>query len=289
MGKEAISPAAIRPRATNIEFKPGVPAERVFPNGTIIQVITRAFDRPGVGPTERHEAAHVVGAGGEIYSATIIPSGDALGSTRPKVMTRASAAAGAAIGDYRGARWDLFLVEYFLGGNKQGAIAEASAALSGMEEELYQVARMLKIHLTIGPEEVKRAYQIADNIKNGVYSAEIRVQLPTGEIRSMQIQSNNHLVEVHKNLFEFQNEFASARRGAQASDMHKPAPRSIVFVDKEPAALPGETTTTRRSAYRIISEQRPEQTTNNDIEQKDQADLVLVREEIEEIKKEQLN
>ena len=69
---------------------------KTLESGTIVRARSGEARRSIPGPVAEHEAAHVVAAG-KIVSATIIPSGDALGTTQPVKMTAQAAAAAWAV------------------------------------------------------------------------------------------------------------------------------------------------------------------------------------------------
>jgi hypothetical protein len=118
------------------------------------------------GKTAKHESAHVLVAG-EIVSATIIPSGDALGSTRPARMTAAAAAAAAADG-HDGYGWDKIVSEYYLGVPFEQAKNGASAILSGRDLEKMAIAASLEANGTIFQHDVDEAYRLADKVRKGL-------------------------------------------------------------------------------------------------------------------------
>ena len=85
-------------------------ASQTREDGTVVNVRKIELNRPIPGSVAEHEAAHVVAAG-NIVSATIIPSGEALGTTQPVKLTAAAAAAAEAMG-HDGTGWDMFLTEH---------------------------------------------------------------------------------------------------------------------------------------------------------------------------------
>lgn len=143
--------------------------------------------RPIPGETAMHEAAHVVAAG-RIEYATIIPSGDALGTTKPTKMTAASAAAPESLG-HHGTGWDMYLTEHILGVAPGTAKAAARAALSGREEEMYEVAAILQKKKTIVQGDVEDARTNVINNRFGIHPVEVTITLPNGEINTSKTQS----------------------------------------------------------------------------------------------------
>ena len=135
--------------------------------------------RPIPGTTAEHEAIHVVAAG-EIVFATIIPSGNALGTAQPVRMTAASAAAPEAMG-YDGTGWDMFVVKHILGVNPETAKAAARLALRGKEKEVKEVATLLQERGTIGQPDVREARQTVRKRSMGIFPAEVTIKNPDGE------------------------------------------------------------------------------------------------------------
>ena len=149
-------------------------ATKTLEDGTIITVRKIETPRPKPGDTSRHESYHVVAAG-EIVSATIIPSGDALGTTIPVKMTAAAAAAPEAMG-HSGTGWDMYLTEHVLGVDPGSAKAAARSALSGRYEEVEEVAIVLEQKGTIYQFDVQRARQNVIDKRNGIFDAEVEIR-----------------------------------------------------------------------------------------------------------------
>lgn len=161
-------------------------------SGFSIRVRNIDISRPTPGPVAQHEAAHVVAAG-EIHSATIIPRGDALGTTTPKVMTAAAAGAAAARG-HRGVGWDLFLAKHAFGADADSAIAQGRAALSGKEDEVEEVATILQERGTIDQSHVYQARENVRKRRDGVHPVEVYIKSTHGELRVYQAESHRDKV-----------------------------------------------------------------------------------------------
>ncbi|OGM11861.1 hypothetical protein A2Z22_01410 [Candidatus Woesebacteria bacterium RBG_16_34_12] len=149
------------------------PVRKTLENGISIFAKKIITPRPIPGSVAEHEAAHVVAAG-EIISASIIPTGDALGTTRPVKMTAVAAAAAAALG-YDGTGWDLFLTEYVLGVDPNSAKEAARSVLSGKGEEIEEVATLLQERGTIDQTDVNEAEQNIIDRKEGVFPVEVTI------------------------------------------------------------------------------------------------------------------
>jgi hypothetical protein len=173
-----------------------------------------AFGPSGI--TANHEAAHVVASKGKIRRATIIPRGDALGSTEPEVMTPAAAAAAAADG-HSGTSWDEFLTERYLGVPFGQAKAAARAELSGKEFEKQAVASTLQKKGTIFQADVDEAYRLADKAKKGIGTVEVTLIDNSGkktQYRSESTKSVSQIVnkleadeKIEQIMDEFEREF----------------------------------------------------------------------------------
>lgn len=156
---------------------------------TVSKIINRL---PIAGSVANHEAAHIVVAG-TIRRATIIRSGNALGTTEPVKMTAAAAAAAAAMG-YGGFGWDKFLTENYLGVAFESAKAQARAKLKGREEVRQEIATLLQIRKTIGQTDVDEAYENVRLRRNGIYPVEIKVFYKKGPIRRYTAKSYHEQV-----------------------------------------------------------------------------------------------
>lgn len=148
-------------------------------------ITARKIEAPRVipGSVAEHEAAHVVAAG-EIVSATIIPKGDALGTTQPVKMTAATAAAAEALG-HTGTGWDMFLTEHVLGVDPGTAKAAARSALSGKDEELLEVATLLEERKTISQRDVEEARKNIIKRRQGIFEVEIEIRMPGEKMQSL--------------------------------------------------------------------------------------------------------
>lgn len=149
---------------------------KILEDGTTITARKIETQRPKPQGTASHEAAHAVAAG-EIVYATIIPSGDALGTTQPVKMTAAAAAAPDALG-HSGTGWDMFLTEHMLGVDPGTARSAARSALSGRYEEIEEVATLLQERKTIGQRDMKEARQNIKDRTNGIFEAEVEILKP---------------------------------------------------------------------------------------------------------------
>lgn len=167
---------------------------RAFDNGTTISA--SKLERPRKIPSSvaKHEAAHVVAAG-EIVMATIIPSGDALGRTQPVKMTAAAAAAAEALG-HDGTGYDMYLTEHILGVDPGVAKSAARSALSGRDEEIYEVATLLEERGTIGQSDVKEAKQNVCDRRQGIFPVEIRISTPEGKTARFTAKTFRHEVKI---------------------------------------------------------------------------------------------
>ena len=168
--------------------------ERTFEDGTTVSARKVEAKRPTPGPVAQHEATHVIAAG-KIVSATIIPSGDALGTTQPVKMTAAAAAAAEASG-HDGTGWDMYLTEHILGVDPGVAKSAARIALSGKEEELQEVATMLQERGTIGQTDVKQARQNVSDRNQGIFPIEVEIITPDGQRRSITTKSFRNEINI---------------------------------------------------------------------------------------------
>lgn len=160
---------------------------KTLEGGTTITARKIETPRPFPGSVAEHEAAHVVAAG-EIVSATIIPSGDTLGTTQPVKMTATAAAAAEALG-HSGTGWDMYLTEYVLGVDPGTAKAAARSALSGRDEEIFEVATLLEERKTIGQSDVDEARQNIIERRQGIFAVEVEIGEPGKKIRSFPTKS----------------------------------------------------------------------------------------------------
>lgn len=150
--------------------------------GFKVSVRKIVVNEPNPGPTDYHEAAHVVVAE-EIDWAKSTPDGRALGVTKPKRMTAAVAGAAAAMG-HGGVGWDLYVVaERGLGVDASSAIAQGAAALSGKGDEVKEVAILLKQHGTIYQSHVHEARNNVRKHREGIHPVEVLVSSPHGGIK----------------------------------------------------------------------------------------------------------
>lgn len=169
-------------------------ATTTLEDGTEVDAAIIEESRPTPGPVAEHEAAHVVAAG-QIVSATIIASGDALGSTTPVVMTPAAAAAAEAIGS-SGTDWDMFLVEEVMGVSRGSAIAAASSALSGQGELRHEVAVTMQELGTIGQSHVERAKQRVKERSLGIFPISLVIISADGQKREVTTKSFRNEVRI---------------------------------------------------------------------------------------------
>src|SRR3990167_6283790 len=154
-------------------------AIRTFEDGTAVSAHKVEVKRPIPSPVAEHESAHVVAAG-KIVSATIIPSGDVLGTTRRVKMTAAAAAAAEALG-CSGTGYDMFIAEHVLGVDSGVAKSAARSALSVKGEELYEVATLLQERRTIGQSDVEEARQNVEDRAQGIFPVQIYILPPGGK------------------------------------------------------------------------------------------------------------
>ncbi|OGD89847.1 hypothetical protein A3D07_02890 [Candidatus Curtissbacteria bacterium RIFCSPHIGHO2_02_FULL_42_15] len=153
---------------------------KTLESGATVTVERLEAKRPIPCSVAKHEAAHVVAAG-KIVSATIIPSGEVLGETRPVHLTASSAAAAAAMG-YEGFGWDKLLTVDYLGVDWETAKAAARADLSGRADEMYEVATILQERGTIGQSDVEEARQNVKNRSEGIFPVQVNVLPPEGKV-----------------------------------------------------------------------------------------------------------
>jgi hypothetical protein len=165
----------------------GIGSTRKFENGFSVSVRKIECPRQIPGSVAKHEAAHVI-ASRKIISATIIPSGNALGTTVPEKMTPAAAAAADALG-YDGTGWDMHLCEHYLRVSPGIARAAAKKELSGQEEEMFEVASILEERKTIGQKEVEEARENVRRKRRGIHVVEVQIFSPQGNVRSFNAES----------------------------------------------------------------------------------------------------
>ena len=167
---------------------------KTLESGTIVRARSGEARRSIPGPVAKHEAAHVVAAG-KIVSATIIPSGDALGTTQPVKMTAAAAAAAEALG-CNGTGHDMFITEHVLGVDPSVAKSAARSALSGKSEEMYEVATLLQERRTIGQSDVDEARQNVKDRNQGIFPIEVEIITPDGQRRSITARSFRNEINI---------------------------------------------------------------------------------------------
>jgi hypothetical protein len=184
-----------------LDLSSGARAVKEHEGGVTIRVKKIEIIRPRPGSTAQHEAAHVV-ASGKIKSATIIPSGNALGTTIPEVMTAAGAAAAAAMG-HDGVGWDLFVTEQMLGVDEQTAKAKARQALSGKQEEMNEVAIILEERKTISQSDVEEARENVKRRRSGIFPVEVEISSLRGKTICFSVESINSQVQIKDDLIEF--------------------------------------------------------------------------------------
>ncbi len=146
--------------------------------------------------TANHEAKHVVAAG-EIEEASIVPRGNALGITRPKVLTAAAAAAPAADG-HDGYGWDKRITVTYLGVNWESALSMGRQALAGKTRLVGLIAAQLDRKGTIYQTDVDKAKQKFEDENNGMYYAFVRIISSDGKIRLIQKKTYQHELKINK-------------------------------------------------------------------------------------------
>ena len=169
-------------------------ATRTFEDGTTVSARKVEVKRPIPGSVAKHESAHVVAAG-KIVSATIIPSGDALGTTQPVKMTAVAAVAAEALG-HDGTGWDMFLTEHILRVDPSVAKSAAQSALSGKSEEMYEVATLLQERSTIGQSDVEEARRNVKKRNQGIFPIEVEIVTPDGRRRSITTKSFRNEIKI---------------------------------------------------------------------------------------------
>ena len=168
--------------------------------GVVIRVQKIEIPRQVPGSVAQHESAHIVAAG-RIKSATIIPSGNALGTTTPEVMTAAAAAAAAAMG-HDGVGWDLFVTEQMLGVDAQTAKTAARQALSGKQEEMHEVATLLEERKTIYQSDVEEARENVRRKRKGIFAVEVEITSAQGKLISFTTETINSEIQIKDDLVE---------------------------------------------------------------------------------------
>ena len=177
-----------------LKFAATANTERTLEDGTIVSARKVEAKRPNPGSVAEHEAAHVVAAG-RIVSATILPSGDALGTTQPVKMTAAAAAAPEALG-HDGTGWDMYITEHVLGVDPNVAKSAARSALSGRGEELYEVATLLQERSSIGQSDVEEARQNVKDRNQGIFPIRVEILTPDGQRRRVTAKSFRNEINI---------------------------------------------------------------------------------------------
>jgi len=168
----------------------------VLQDGT--EITAERTDRPKSEPSEvaRHEAAHAIVAG-QIFKASVIPSGSTLGLVQPKRMDAATAAAGAvATGTDSGAGWDRMISERYLGVPWSVSKSMARSRLAGQEDFLTEVANELDSYGVIYQSDMDAAKHTADRKKNGIFPVFVEIEKDGKKIEAFQTDSFNGLVYV---------------------------------------------------------------------------------------------
>lgn len=177
-----------------LKFAATASTRRTLEDGTLVSARRIEVKRPKPGSVAMHEATHVVAAG-RIVSATIIPSGDALGTTQPVKMTAAAAAAPEALG-HDGTGWDMYITEHVLGVDPNVAKSAARSALSGREEELHEVATLLQERSTIGQSDVEEARQNVSDRNQGIFPIEVEIITNDGQRRRITTRSFRNEIKI---------------------------------------------------------------------------------------------
>ncbi|MBN1168660.1 hypothetical protein JXA63_02100 [Candidatus Woesebacteria bacterium] len=167
--------------------------ERSYKDGTSVRARVILPQRADPGSTAIHEAVHVVAAG-EIVSATNIPSGDALGTTRPVRMTAIAASAPAALG-HSGAGWDKFITENYLGMDFDTAKRAARSALAGKEKEIEAVAIQIEEKRRITQTDVDEARRSVAQQEQGIFPVEVTV-VKSGTVYSYTTNSSRGEIQI---------------------------------------------------------------------------------------------
>ena len=165
-------------KAQNFTVSHGEVAARTF-NGITIRAEIQKDTRPVPGVTAKHETAHIFGSEFQIWEATIIASGDALGSTRPKKLTATGAMAADAMG-YPGTSWDKHVTRTYLGVSPETGRAMARPLFLGKQAEFIEIATTLQVKKTIHQKDVDGALRKVDDERKGMYPVSYtHLTLPT--------------------------------------------------------------------------------------------------------------
>ncbi len=178
--------------ATKIEFGP-------LKGTTLEATAKRPVIRHVKDKTAKHESMHVVTSqsSGGIEYATIIASGNALGVTKPKVMTIETA--GAAVDfDPEGSSHDQRISHYLWGADRSTTAAAGRNALAGNDDYVDEVGVMLEDKKTIDQHDVNQAYEIVNRRKAGMYEANIKIVDSDGVTNDIHKETKNHEVEIHE-------------------------------------------------------------------------------------------
>ncbi len=148
-----------------LDLSSGAMTFRESAGGVEVKAQKIEIARPMPGSVAQHESAHIVAAG-KIKSATIIPSGNALGTTTPEVMTA------------------------------------ARSALSGKQEEMHEVATLLEERKTIYQSDVEEARENVRRRQNGIFPVEVEITSLKGKTISYTTESINSEVQIKDDVIE---------------------------------------------------------------------------------------
>jgi len=199
-------------------FGYGIPGESVQKTTEHGQHISASKNPVTLGPSgdvAKHEALHVVASGGDIVSSTIVPEGNALGTTVPRKLTSAGAAAAAAFG-HDGTSWDEFITEFYLGVSFGTAKAAARVELWGKDLEVQAVAGELQRKRTISQRDVTEAYEKADKVRRGVSEVIIIVFDLSGRKKEYREETDKDLETI---IVEFERDEEKVHQGKNQKDL----------------------------------------------------------------------
>ncbi len=174
-----------------------------------------------IGPSDEtsdHEADHVVASDAQIYSATRIRSGNALGSTRPKRLTLAGAGAS---GDHDGTSGDEAIVRYYFRSTWARAKAAGRAKLAGKRFERMAVAASLHRNGTIFQSHVDEAYKLAEKVRKGVANVVVFFRDRKGNKLELSEETTKSAHEVLSNVIAQEEKREGAETGLETNKEHE--------------------------------------------------------------------
>lgn len=149
------------------------------------------------GPVAGHEIAHVAGSKFSIEYATIIPNGNALGLTKPNVLTKEGAGAAAGLG-YAGGQHDLVLAKVLFDSSPEETMAAGRAEVAGLDEEMDVLSRFLQYRKTIYQRDVDEGLQLVSDRRRGIHRVAVDVTDRRGKTKTFETRSYHNMVEMEK-------------------------------------------------------------------------------------------